>query len=451
MENAKQNKMGTAPIFPLIVSMSLPAMFSMLIQAMYNIVDSIFVARVGDNALTAVSLAFPIQTLIIAVAVGTGVGLNSLISRRLGEQNYEAANSAASHGPFLGICSWLVFAVFGLFFSRTFFEAFTETAQVIEMGTQYISIVTIFSFGSFVQINFEKILQATGNMFYPMLFQLVGAVTNIILDPILIFGYFGFPKMGVAGAAVATVAGQILAMVFSVYVAFRKNHAVTIQIKGFRPQKAVIQEIYAVGLPSIVMQSIGSVLVMGLNAILITFSEIAVSVLGVYYKLQSFVFMPVFGLNQGLMPIMGFNYGAGNKKRLLDALKIGVLIAATILLVGMLLFLFFPAQLLGIFNDSAEMLRIGVPALRIISTSFVFAAVSIIFSTLFQAIGRGVNSLLISVLRQLFVILPVAYLMANLFGLEMVWYAFPIAEVVSVAVSILLFIRVYKARLANLA
>ena len=257
--------------------------------------------------------------------------------------------------------------------------------------------------------------------------------------------------MGVAGAAVATVAGQILAMVFSVYVAFCKNHAVTIQIKGFRPQKAVIQEIYAVGLPSIVMQSIGSVLVMGLNAILITFSEIAVSVLGVYYKLQSFVFMPVFGLNQGLMPIMGFNYGAGNKKRLLDALKIGVLIAATILLVGMLLFLFFPAQLLGIFNDSAEMLRIGVPALRIISTSFVFAAVSIIFSTLFQAIGRGVNSLLISVLRQLFVILPVAYLMANLFGLEMVWYAFPIAEVVSVAVSILLFIRVYKARLANLA
>ena len=450
MENAKQNKMGTAPIFPLIVSMSLPAMFSMLIQAMYNIVDSIFVARVGDNALTAVSLAFPIQTLIIAVAVGTGVGLNSLISRRLGEQNYEAANSAASHGPFLGICSWLVFAVFGLFFSRTFFEAFTETAQVIEMGTQYISIVTIFSFGSFVQINFEKILQATGNMFYPMLFQLVGAVTNIILDPIFIFGYFGFPKMGVAGAAVATVAGQILAMVFSVYVAFCKNHAVTIQIKGFRPQKAVIQEIYAVGLPSIVMQSIGSVLVMGLNAILITFSEIAVSVLGVYYKLQSFVFMPVFGLNQGLMPIMGFNYGAGNKKRLLDALKIGVLIAATILLVGMLLFLFFPAQLLGIFN-SAEMLRIGVPALRIISTSFVFAAVSIIFSTLFQAIGRGVNSLLISVLRQLFVILPVAYLMANLFGLEMVWYAFPIAEVVSVAVSILLFIRVYKARLANLA
>ena len=451
MENAKQNKMGTAPIFPLIVSMSLPAMFSMLIQAMYNIVDSIFVARVGDNALTAVSLAFPIQTLIIAVAVGTGVGLNSLISRRLGEQNYEAANSAASHGPFLGICSWLVFAVFGLFFSRTFFEAFTETAQVIEMGTQYISIVTIFSFGSFVQINFEKILQATGNMFYPMLFQLVGAVTNIILDPIFIFGYFGFPKMGVAGAAVATVAGQILAMVFSVYVAFCKNHAVTIQIKGFGPQKAVIQEIYAVGLPSIVMQSIGSVLVMGLNAILITFSEIAVSVLGVYYKLQSFVFMPVFGLNQGLMPIMGFNYGAGNKKRLLDALKIGVLIAATILLVGMLLFLFFPAQLLGIFNDSAEMLRIGVPALRIISTSFVFAAVSIIFSTLFQAIGRGVNSLLISVLRQLFVILPVAYLMANLFGLEMVWYAFPIAEVVSVAVSILLFIQVYKARLANLA
>ena len=314
----------------------------------------------------------------------------------------------------------------------------------------HIVLSPIFSFGSFVQINFEKILQATGNMFYPMLFQLVGAVTNIILDPIFIFGYFGFPKMGVAGAAVATVAGQILAMVFSVYVAFRKNHAVTIQIKGFRPQKAVIQEIYAVGLPSIVMQSIGSVLVMGLNAILITFSEIAVSVLGVYYKLQSFVFMPVFGLNQGLMPIMGFN-SARHKKRLLDALKIGVLIAATILLVGMLLFLFFPAQLLGIFNDSAEMLRIGVPALRIIGTSFVFAAVSIIFSTLFQAIGRGVNSLLISVLRQLFVILPVAYLMANLFGLEMVWYAFPIAEVVSVAVSILLFIRVYKARLANLA
>lgn len=448
---AQENKMGVMPENRLLLTMAIPIVISMLVQALYNVVDSVFVAQLSEDALNAVSLAFPVQNLMIAVAVGTGVGINALLSKSLGEGNQAKADRTAMNGLFLSALSFLVFAVIGLTCSRLYFTIQTDIQRIVDYGESYMMICCVCSFGVFFQITLERTLQATGRTLYTMFTQATGAIINIILDPIMIFGLFGFPRMEVAGAALATVTGQIVAAILGLFFNLKKNPDLHLSVRGFRPSRTIIGGIYSVGIPSIVMQSIGSVLVMGLNAILITFSEIAVSVLGVYYKLQSFVFMPVFGLNQGLMPIMGFNYGAGNKKRLLDALKIGVLIAATILLVGMLLFLFFPAQLLGIFNDSAEMLRIGVPALRIISTSFVFAAVSIIFSTLFQAIGRGVNSLLISVLRQLFVILPVAYLMADLFGLEMVWYAFPIAEVVSVAVSILLFIRVYKARLANLA
>ena len=440
--------MGTAPVLSLLVSMSLPAMFSMLIQSLYNIVDSIFVAKLGENALTAVSLAFPIQTLLIAVGVGTGVGLNSVISRRLGAKDQAGADSAASHGLLLGLFSGIVFAVLGFLFTETFFTSFTSDPQVLQMGCDYVYIVTIFSFGSLIQICMEKTLQATGNMFYPMIFQLVGAITNIILDPIFIFGLLGMPALGVKGAAIATVAGQILAMLFSLYVVFTKSHVVTISLKGFRFNGAILRDIYIVGIPSMVMQSISSVLTTLLNGILIGFSGAAVSVLGVYYKLQSFVFMPVFGLTHGLMPILGYNYGANNKKRLTDALKYGHYIGAGIMAVGMLLFMVFPRQLLMLFSASDEMMRIGVPALRIMSTCFIFASVGIIFSTLFQALGNGVYSLFVSVLRQLVIILPAAYFLAKFFGLELVWLAFPMAEGVACCCSFLLFFKIYRDKIS---
>lgn len=445
----KQNKMGTTPIFKLIVTMSLPAMFSMLIQSLYNIVDSMFVAQIGEEALTAVSLAFPIQMLIIAVAVGTGIGINSLVSRKLGEGKKDDASKAATHGILLGIFSWIVFALFGLFFSKSFFGMFTTNPNVYEMGASYLSIVTIFSFGVFVEINLEKTLQATGNMIYPMIFQLIGAILNIIFDPIFIFGLFGMPAFGVKGAAIATVLGQIIAMIFAMYIVFTKSHDVHISFKRFKFSGKTVKNIYAVGFPSIIMQSISSVLVIGLNSILITFSEAAVSVLGVYYKLQSFVFMPVFGLTQGIMPIMGYNFGARNKNRIIDSLKIGLYIALIIMMCGAAMFSLIPNKLLMIFNASPEMLSIGVPALRIISICFVPAAVGILLSTLFQALGRGMNSLIVSVLRQLVIILPSAYLLSKI-GLTYVWFAFPIAEVVASIVSVIMFIKVYKDQLKDL-
>lgn len=445
----EDNKMGHAPMFSLILSMSIPAMFSMLIQALYNIVDSIFVAKLGEGALTAVSLAFPVQTLIIAVAVGTGVGINSLVSRRLGEKRQEEANSAATHGIILGLLSGVLFAILGVLFTRTFFEAFTDNAAIIDMGYQYTIVVTVLSFGSFVQINVEKCLQATGNMIYPMIFQLVGAITNIILDPIMIFGLFGFPKMGVFGAALATVIGQIFAMLLSLYVILKKSHLVHVTFKKFKFNFKIVKDIYAVGLPSMIMQSIGSVLVVGLNSILIAFSEAAVSVLGVYYKLQSFVFMPVFGLTQGVMPIMGYNYGAKNKERLLSALKIGIILAIIIITLGMIVFMSIPDKLLMLFNASDEMLELGTKALRTISLCFVPAALGIMFSTLFQALGQGRKSLYMSVLRQLVIILPSAYLLSKI-GLNYVWYAFPIAEVFSFGVSILFFSIIYRKTIKSL-
>jgi putative MATE family efflux protein len=449
MSKPAENKMGTAPVARLILSMSLPAMFSMLVQSLYNIVDSIFVAKIGESALAAVSLAFPIQTLMIAVAVGTGVGINSLISRRLGEGDRKAADRAASHGIILGAISWAVFALLGVFFSRPFFQMFSTNGAVIQAGADYLSIVTILSLGIFVEISVEKTLQATGNMIYPMIFQLIGAVINLILDPILIFGLLGFPAMGVAGAALATVLGQIISMIYSLYIVFRKDHEVTIRLKGFRFHARTVKDIYTVGAPSILMQSIGSVLNIGLNAILAGFSEAAVSVLGVYYKLQSFVFMPVFGLNQGVMPIMGYNYGARNRKRVLDALKWGCIIAVCIMAVGCVLFMGFPQLLLGMFNPTAEMLEIGIPALRTISLCFLPAALGILASTLFQAIGMGSRSLIISILRQVVIILPAAYLFSKI-SLASVWYAFPLAEVVSLLVSILFVWQVYRLKLRHL-
>jgi len=447
----EENKMGTMPVLPLIFSMALPAMFSMLVQALYNIVDSIFISQYDPvNALAAVSLAYPVQMLIISVAVGTGVGLNSLISRRLGEGRQEEANAAATHGIFLGLASGLVFLVFGVFFVRPFFEAFSDNAVLVEMAIQYTRICTVCSFGVFIECGLEKTLQATGDMIHPMQFLLTGAITNIILDPIMIFGYLGFPELGVTGAAVATVLGQLLAMAYALWVALRKSHLVKIDLRGFRPNGKIIKDIYTVGFPSIVMQSIGSVLTAGMNLILISFSDVAVSVMGIYFKLQSFVFMPVFGLNQGVMPIMGYSYGARKKARLLEALKWGVCIAAAIMVIGTLLFWAIPDRLMGLFNPTPELLELGVPALRIISLSFIPAAFGIMFGTIFQATGCGVRSLIISILRQLVVILPVAWYLAR-FGVGYVWYAFPTAEIVSIGASVLFFLDLYKRRIKNLS
>lgn len=449
MEQVKQNKMGTEPVLRLILSMSLPAIFSMLVSSLYNVVDSYFVAKISESALTAVSIANPLQMLMISVGVGTGVGINSLVARRLGEGRNEEADRAATHGLLIGIFNWILFALIGIFLTDLFLNAMSENAEIIRMGKEYISIVTICSVGVFVQINVEKTLQATGNMIYPMISQLIGAITNIVLDPIFIFGLLGMPKMGVAGAAIATVVGQIFAMIFCLVIIFAKSHRVHITFRNFKLNGTTIKDIYAVGFPSMIMQSIGSVLVTIMNLILGGFSDTAVAVYGIYFKLQSFVFMPVFGLNQGVMPIMGFNYGAGNKKRLLSALKFGSIIALIIMTMGTLLFMIFPYELLGIFNASEHMLEIGVPALRIISLCFIPAALGIMFSTLFQAVGMGGKSLLISVLRQLVLIAPIAYLL-SMVGLYYVWFAFPIAEAFSLVASIVMLVLVYKKKLVYL-
>ncbi|MEG2857551.1 MAG: MATE family efflux transporter [Clostridia bacterium] len=431
--------------------MSLPSMFSMLIQSLYNVVDSMFVARFDPTALAAVSLVFPIQMLIISVAVGTGIGVNSLVSRRLGEQRIDDASNAAQHGILLAFGSYIVMALLALFFSGPFYSLFAEKGSTLyTMACEYSNIVTLMSFGVFIHIAIEKTLQATGNMIHPMIFQIVGAVTNIILDPIMIFGLFGFPRLGIAGAAIATVIGQILAMCCALYVAFRKTHAVSITFRNFKFHARTVREIYAVGIPSIVMQSIGSVLVTFLNKILVGFSETAVSVLGVYYKLQSFVFMPVFGLTHGVMPIMGYSFGARYKKRLLSALKIGCVIAVCIMFAGTLLFLIFPKELLLMFNNDPKLIEIGVPALRIICTCFLSAGVCIMFSTLFQAIGRGQYSLIVSLLRQLICILPIAYFLSQ-FGLQYFWWAFPISECIALVVSIVLYVRLYRKTISTLS
>lgn len=443
--------MGTADMLPLIFSMALPAMFSMLVQALYNIVDSYFVSQVSEKALAAVSLAFPIQNLLIAFAVGTAVGVTSLISRRLGQGRRKEAGAAAVHGILLGIATSLVFAVYGAFFTTPFFRMFESDPEIVHMGDQYISICCVLSFGSFVVVMIEKILQATGNMLWPMIFQLVGALINIVLDPVFIFGWFGLPAMGVVGAAAATVAGQILSMVFSVVVICVRPHEIQISFKGFRFDWQTVKNIYAVGLPAIMMQAIGTVMNMAMNAILSGFSTAAYTVFGLYFKLQSFVFMPVFGLTQGLLPIMGYNYGAKNKKRLLSALSQGCAIAAVIMAAGMLVFLLLPGQLLSIFNASEELHSIGIPALRIICTCFLFAALGIVSSTLFQAVGKGTYSLIVSLMRQLVVLVPVAWILAAATGqVNAVWWAFPIAETFSLAASVVFFLRLYHSQIKDL-
>lgn len=442
----QENKMGIMPIGKLVFNMSLPMMVSMMVQALYNIVDSIFVAKLSENALTAVSLAFPLQTLLIAVATGTGVGMNALLSKSLGEKDFKKANKTATNAAFIYAVSYIIFLILGFTVVKPFYrsQVGSADAEIMTMGVDYLSTVMIFSFGIFTQVFFERLLTSTGRTIFSMTSQLSGAVTNIILDPILIFGMFGAPKMGVTGAAVATVIGQCVAGLVAGTCNHKFNHEVRFQFKGFKPDFKIIGTIYAVGIPSIIMQSIGSVMTYCMNRILIEFSSTATAVFGVYFKLQSFFFMPVFGLNNGITPIIAYNYGARQRKRMVKTIKVSLATAFCLTFIGFVLFESIPQALLGLFNASDDMLKIGVPALRTIGVHYLIAWFCIIAGTVFQALGKAVFSMVVSIMRQLVVLVPAAYLLAKFGGLHMVWWSFLIAEVMSFIVSLTFLIKIWN-------
>lgn len=446
MEERKvaENKMGVMPVNKLLISMSLPMMISMLVQALYNVVDSVFVAKVNENALTAVSLAFPVQNLMIAVAVGTGVGINALLSKSLGEKNFEKVNRVANNAVFLSAVSYMVMLFIGIFGVGVFYRSQTADVQIIDYGIWYTRICCCCSFGVFLQVTMERLLQSTGRTFYTMIIQGTGAIINILLDPILIFGLFGFPRMEAAGAAAATVTGQIIAAGLAVIINQKVNKEVRLQMKGFSPDGRTIGQIYKVGFPSIIMQSIASVMTYGMNLILMAFTSTATAVFGVYFKLQSFIFMPVFGLNNGMIPIIAYNYGADNRQRVVQTIRYSIFYAVSIMAVGTLIFQMFPADLLTMFEASDTMLQIGVPALRAISVSFIVAGYCIVCGSVFQALGNGVYSLMVSIARQLFVLLPVAYLLSRLGNVNYVWWSFPIAEMASLIMSTIFLVRIYR-------
>ncbi len=438
--------MGVLPVNKLLVSMSVPIMLSMLVQALYNIVDSVFVSRLSENALNAVGLAFPVQNLMIAVATGTGVGINALLSKSLGEKKFERANLTASNGVFLGVCSAAVFALLGALFSRTFFLVQTDVAEIVDGGAAYIQVCTVCSFGLFIAISIERLLQATGRTVYSMITQMVGAVINIIFDPIFIFGF----GMGVVGAAWATVLGQVAGAALGVWFNARRNPEITLSFRRFRPSGDIIRRIYSVGIPSIIMASIGSVMTFGLNKILIGFTTTATAVLGVYFKLQSFVFMPIFGLNNGMVPIVAYNFGARKPERMVKTVKLSVLYAVGIMVLGFAAFQLLPGPLLSIFEASDYMLSIGETALGVISFHFLLAGFSIVASSTFQALGHGVLSLVISLVRQLVVLLPAAWLLSLSGRLELVWWAFPLAELFSAALCAVFLRYVYRKEIVPL-
>lgn len=440
----EENKMGIMPVNKLIISMSLPIMASMLVQALYNIVDSIFVAKINENALTAVSMAFPIQNLMIALGAGTAVGVNSLLARSLGEKDEEKVNKIAENSVLLTALSYLVFLLIGIFLVEPFYRSQTDIEEIVRYGKEYLTICCCCSFGVFTQVMFERLLQATGKTIYTMFTQGTGAIVNIIMDPIMIFGLFGFPRMGVAGAAAATVIGQIVAGILAVWMNHTRNHEVKIRMKGFRPDLPVILQIYGIGVPSIIMQAIGSVMVYGMNRILISFTSTATAVFGVYFKLQSFVFMPVFGLNNGVIPIIAYNYGARKEDRVRSTIRHSIVYAMTIMLVGLMVLQILPGPLLMLFNASDTMIEIGIPALRIISLSFLLAGFCIAGGSVFQALGCSVYSMFVSVARQLVVLLPAAYLLAGFGNVNLVWWAFPIAELMSLAMTVIFLLHVNR-------
>ena len=447
----QENKMGVMPVGKLLAGMAVPMMISMLVQAMYNVVDSVFVSRISENALNAVSLAFPLQNLMIAVGAGTAVGINALLSRSLGEKRQDMADRAAGTGIFLSLCNAVVFAFIGVFLSRAFFMAQAKSVpEIVEMGTAYTRICLGLSVGLFCQFCFERLLQSTGRTVLAMTTQLIGAVISIVLDPIFIFGLCGMPRLGVTGAAVATVAGQITAAIIAIFLNLKRNPEIHIRPRLICWDKMVARDIYRVGVPSIVMQSIGSVMTFGMNKILFVFTPTATAVFGAYFKIQSFIFMPVFGLNNGMVPIISYNYGAAKPERVWKTVRLTIFTAVSIMFLGFLAFQTFPAMLLALFDASAEMTAIGVPALRTISISFLLAGFCIISGSVCQAVGNPMYSMVVSVCRQLVVLLPVAWLLAQTGRLELVWWSFPIAEIASVTLSAIFLRRTVRSANANM-
>lgn len=446
----RQNKMGAKPVGQLVVTMALPVMISMMVQALYNVVDSIFIARIGEQALAAVSLAFPVQMLMISMGVGTSIGVNALLSRRLGQQRPKEASDVAMQGLFLAVLIWILFAAIGALLTPFFFHWFTDDPEIIRMGQIYLLIVTTLSIGIFGQFICERIMQGTGDTIHPMITQAAGAIINIILDPILIFGLLGAPEMGMAGAAVATIIGQLSALGLALFFMKTKVHELTFSFRGFTVNWHIIKEIYQVGLPSIIMQSIGSVMTIGMNSILIAFSATAVAVFGVYFRLQSFIFMPVFGLSTAMISIVAYNYGARNRQRIVQTIRFSQFIAVGIMLFGLAIFQIIPEPLLLLFNASDEMMGIGKQALRIISLAFPLAGIAIVFSSSFQAMGKGTYSLMLSVTRQLIFLLPSAWVLARIGGLDAIWFSFLVSELVSVTMSILLYWRIYRGTITTL-
>ena len=444
----KENKMGTMPVNKLLINMALPMMISMLVQALYNVVDSIFVARISEEALTAVSMAFPMQNLMIGVAGGVGVGTNALLSRALGEGKHEEADKMAVQGIFITACSYIIFLFIGLFFAREFFVIQGANEVIADYGYDYLSVILIVSFGCLFQMIFERLLQATGRTFYSMITQGTGAIINIILDPILIFGLLGAPKLGIVGAAAATVAGQIVAAIMAVIFNLKVNKEIHITFKGFRPSGKRIGNILFIGIPSVLMVAIGSVMTFCMNKILVVFTSTAVAVFGVYFKLQSFAFMPIFGMNSGMVPIIAYNYGAKNEDRVIKTLKLAVMYAEIIMILFMIAVQLFPVPMLSLFNASDDMIRMGVVALRTISISFIFAGICIICSSFFQALGSSIYSMLVSFVRQIIFLVPCAYIFSKTGNVNLVWWAWPIAELASVILSVFFFVRVRKKKFA---
>ena len=441
----RENKMGVMSVKKLVITMSLPMMVSMLVQALYNVVDSIFVSQVCEDALTAVSLAFPAQNLMIGVATGTGVGVNALLSRSLGEKNFEKANKIAAQGVLLAMFSFILFALFGIFGTKIFFSAQVEKGSPIyNYGVDYLSVVCIASMGLFGQVMMERLMQATGKTTLSMATQLAGAITNIILDPLFILGIGPFPRMEAKGAAVATVIGQTVAFIVGIIINETANKEINLRFSNLRPDFKIIADIYKIGIPSVLMVGIGSLMTFLLNKILLSFTTTAAAVFGVYFKLQSFIFMPIFGLNNGVIPIIAFNYGAKKKERITECLRFSCVIAVSIMAFGMILMWLMPEQMLRLFDAKEEMIELGVPALKIISTSFILAGVCINLGSAFQALGKSYFSMIISFCRQIVVLLPAAYLLSKTGVLNNVWFAFPIAEVMSLTVTLICFSYIYK-------
>lgn len=440
---AQENKMGVMPINRLLLTMSGPMMISMLIQALYNVVDSMFVSYISEAALTAVSLAYPVQNLMIAVATGTGVGVNALLSRNLGEKNFAVANRTAGNAIFLGLVSSAVFMVLGIF-SRLYFAVQVTDPEIISLGHDYLFLIMLLSVGCFGQVMLSRLLQSTGKTFYSMVIQVVGAVLNIILDPLLIFGLGPFPALGVKGAAIATVISQLVGTAMGVWYNLKKNEEITITREDLRPSGPIISRIYSVGVPSILLQTVASVLIFGLNQILVSFTETATAVYGVYFKLQGFAFLPIIGMNNGMVPIIAYNYGARKPDRIMQVIKLAMTYALCIMIVAVLVFQFLPDRLLGIFQASEDMLAIGIPALRTLSWSFLFGGVTIVLSSVFQALGRGIQSMLISIFRQLLIVLPLAFLLSRTGNLNLVWWAFPVSDVLALIFAAYLLNRTYR-------